>query len=393
MLTRDILYSVFNAISVPALIIEKRNSQYFIIAVNREFVKMTGIGISDLMNRELKECFYRPSDPSTLKVVEELYETLDNVFETKKDSNLANVRYDIRNEFSLNLMPRYWERKNTAILNANNDVEYVLHTVRDITEEVLKEQENFKKEGPDKYKELLEQAESISKFGTWELDLRTQELKWSDGVFRMCGYIPNEFEVTFESGLSVIHPEDQEFAIQMMNNAIQKGVEYNIEKRFVQKDGNIIDVQSRGKVLKNIVGENVKLIGVFQDITEQKKNIQKIQSLIKDATESKHKFQEMIESINDGFVSFSADWDIEFLNDKAAKLLGAESTSDLQNKNLVDLYPEILENSFFKSFKTVMYDRIPMVTRDLYLPTNTMLENRIYPLSNGGVGVLFYESK
>lgn len=117
--------------------------------------------------------------------------------------------------------------------------------------------------------QLLEQAEEISGLGIWELDLNTNELYWSDGVFRICGYEPGAFEVNFQSGLNVIHPDDQPTALQAMKNTLENGIPYKIPKRFVHKDGSIRHIISMGKLIRNESGTPLRLTGVFQDVTDQ----------------------------------------------------------------------------------------------------------------------------
>lgn len=115
---------------------------------------------------------------------------------------------------------------------------------------------------------LLRQTETIAKTGSWELDLKTQELYWSDGVFMILGYEPQSFSVDFDKGIEVIHPEDREQAVQEMNAAIRDGKEYSIQKRFVTANGDIKHILSSGKVMYNAENKPFKLIGVFQDITD-----------------------------------------------------------------------------------------------------------------------------
>ncbi|HET8861077.1 PAS domain-containing protein [Marivirga sp.] len=119
-----------------------------------------------------------------------------------------------------------------------------------------------------KIKLLHEQVESLTKSGTWELDLKKNKLSWSDGVFRMLGYQPQEFEVTFEKGVEVIHPQDRERATALMENVLQNNVEYIIEKKLLTKTGNIIHVRTKANVFKDDQGTPIKLIGVFQDISD-----------------------------------------------------------------------------------------------------------------------------
>lgn len=115
---------------------------------------------------------------------------------------------------------------------------------------------------------LLEHIESLSQIGAWELDLTNQQLHWSDGVFRMLGYAPRSFEVTFENGLSTVHPDDRARALAHMQEVLAKDIPYLIEKRLLAHDGSIRHVRSKATVYRNENGQATQLIGVFQDITD-----------------------------------------------------------------------------------------------------------------------------
>lgn len=115
---------------------------------------------------------------------------------------------------------------------------------------------------------LLEQFEMLTKSGTWELNLDTNCLYWSDGVFRMLGYEPKEFEVNFESGVSVIFQEDREAALAHVEEVLTNNIDYNIKKRLVRKDGKVIWVISKASFVLDPKSGHKKLIGVFQNINE-----------------------------------------------------------------------------------------------------------------------------
>lgn len=115
---------------------------------------------------------------------------------------------------------------------------------------------------------LLEQTESLAKVGYWELDLVNQDISWSDGVFRIVGYEPDEFEVNFKTAVDVIHPDDRDRAMAMMQATITSGADYNIQKRFVTKDGHVKHIRSVAKRIDDDEGRPVKLVGIFHDITD-----------------------------------------------------------------------------------------------------------------------------
>ncbi len=136
-----------------------------------------------------------------------------------------------------------------------------------------------------KIKLLHEQIEDLTKSGNWELDLEGNELWWSAGVYKMLGYMPNEFELTSEKGIQVIHPEDRERAIALKGKVVQEEAVYFIEKRLLTKSGNVIYVRSKANLFKDENGRAIKLIGVFQDISdfvESQKELKQQNSLTQD---------------------------------------------------------------------------------------------------------------
>ncbi|HSF55810.1 MAG TPA: PAS domain-containing protein [Algoriphagus sp.] len=125
---------------------------------------------------------------------------------------------------------------------------------------------------------LLEQFEILTKSGTWELNLDTNKLSWSDGVFRMLGYEPQEFEVNFENGLAVIHPEDREDAVSHMQEVLANQTDYHIKKRLLKKDGKVIWVVSMATLIFDPESEQKTLVGVFQNINEYVQTKEKLKS-------------------------------------------------------------------------------------------------------------------
>ncbi len=115
---------------------------------------------------------------------------------------------------------------------------------------------------------LLKNLEELTSSGTWELNFRDNTLHWSEGVFLMLGYEPNEFEVTFEKGVSVLHPDDRDRALAHMNEVLSQNIEYSIRKRLIKKDGAIIHVVSKANLERDEQGNPVYMIGIFQDVTE-----------------------------------------------------------------------------------------------------------------------------
>ena len=96
--------------------------------------------------------------------------------------------------------------------------------------------------------ERLRFALRAAAMGTWELDLSTRIVSWSDSLQRIHGYDPGAFDQRFESYEHIIHPDDRDRVLTAIRWAIDGGKPYDIEYRVVGGDGRVRWVESKGRV-------------------------------------------------------------------------------------------------------------------------------------------------
>ncbi|TGN05721.1 PAS domain-containing protein [Leptospira bandrabouensis] len=131
--------------------------------------------------------------------------------------------------------------------------------------------------GEDKKQELiLRQMETLGKLGHWEVDFVNQTLHWSEGVFRILEMDPSSMPVDLEKGYLFVHPEDRELATLHMNEVLEKGISYDLECRLVTTTGKVKFVHSRAEVVRNEKNEPMQIVGIFQDVTEQREAYYKL---------------------------------------------------------------------------------------------------------------------
>lgn len=118
-------------------------------------------------------------------------------------------------------------------------------------------------------------AEIIGKFGSWQLNFNKKLYTFSDNLYCLLGYEPQEFEPTLESYLKNIHPDDLELVKSKSANILEKRTLPNYTYRIIKKDGEIRYFQATGISIKNNFGEDV-LVGTTQDVTEQQEYTEKI---------------------------------------------------------------------------------------------------------------------
>jgi len=117
-------------------------------------------------------------------------------------------------------------------------------------------------------REDLKRAQAVAQLGSWRLDVRSNELLWSDETYRIFG-IPSGTSLTYERFLSAVHPEDRASVDQKWNAALQ-GERYDIEHRIVV-EGEIKWIREKAELEFDSGGNLLGGFGTCQDITYVKK--------------------------------------------------------------------------------------------------------------------------
>jgi PAS domain S-box-containing protein len=205
----------------------------------------------------------------------------------------------------------------------------------------------------------LAEAQRIANLGSWEWDVRTGEVRWSDEVFRIYGYEPGEFVPTLERLLEIVHPDDRELLRKRIDAALYEGAPYDFNHRVVLPSGEERKVNRRAEVVRDEEGEPLCMVGTVQDITERQRaeeEIRRLNAELEDRVrrrtaqleatvselrenerrlrESEERYSLVVEGSNDGIF----DWDIRtgklFWNDRLFEMLDlshSEFTSTLED--------------------------------------------------------------
>ena len=120
--------------------------------------------------------------------------------------------------------------------------------------------------------ETYAKAEEIAHIGSWDWNILTGDLRWTDEIYRIFGQQPQAFGATYEAFVETIHPDDRDSVGAAVGATVaDENTPYSIEHRVVRPDGEIRIVHERGKVYRNEAGEPVRMIGTVHDITDSKK--------------------------------------------------------------------------------------------------------------------------
>jgi len=142
----------------------------------------------------------------------------------------------------------------------------VTAAIRDITKRKLAEEKLQASE------RSLAEAQRIAHLGHWEWNIPENKISWPDEVFRIFGFLPQQFEVTYDLFLDTIHPEDHRKVKNAVNKVLADPTEsYQVQHRIIRKDKTERIVEEQGKVKFDNDGKPFQMIGTVNDLTELKK--------------------------------------------------------------------------------------------------------------------------
>jgi two-component system, LuxR family, sensor kinase FixL len=115
----------------------------------------------------------------------------------------------------------------------------------------------------------MELAASAAELGMWMWDIVRNEIWITDKGRALFGLAPSE-KIDFNRFRNMLHPEDRESVLQVLENSLRTGAEYRAEYRAVLPNGQIRWIAGRGHVEFNTDGQPVRMRGASLDITKRK---------------------------------------------------------------------------------------------------------------------------
>ena len=140
----------------------------------------------------------------------------------------------------------------------------------------------------------LAHAQEIARLGSWDLDLSTDAVTWSDQLYRMFGVDPATFHLTRASFVEAIHPEDRDQVRSVVAEALAGGDDFAWTGRRVLPSGELRWIRGLGVIERAPDGTPLRMGGTAQDITDLKTAGEHAS----DATRRLHLLQQMAEVAN-----------------------------------------------------------------------------------------------
>jgi PAS domain S-box-containing protein len=117
----------------------------------------------------------------------------------------------------------------------------------------------------------LAEAQALAHIGSWESDLNTNEVDWSDELCRIFGLKSGEYTPSQDTHYSFIHPDDRQFVKDTIENLLKNHEPVEFNHRLVRKDGEILHIRARTQITLDKNQKPIRLVGTCHDITAYKK--------------------------------------------------------------------------------------------------------------------------
>ncbi len=153
---------------------------------------------------------------------------------------------------------------NLSVTKFGEDDSKVVVSHQNITQRKIAEQKLQTSES------RLKEAQTVAKVGSWEIDLQTLSVIWSEEHHHIFETDPKTFHVTQEAFYDFIHPEDRDIVKTTFENSFESQTLNSIEHRIIATNGGLKHVCERWKIFRDAQGHPVRAVGTCQDITERK---------------------------------------------------------------------------------------------------------------------------
>lgn len=189
---------------------------------------------------------------------------------------------------------------------------------------------------------VLKYAEKTANLGFCEWDYKSKKTKFSDGLYDIFGIYKLELKYDFEYIVeNFVHPKYKTIVFNSIKKALDCGIIEKFEYKIIKKNKEERWIRTEGIYIYDEDGNKIKMISIFQDITEWKKNeieIQKnldfLQTLI-DAIPNPIFYKD-----KNGIYKYSNAAHIEYLGLKKENIIG-QTIDDIIPKGFIDIHNEV----------------------------------------------------
>ena len=206
--------------------------------------------------------------------------------------------------------------------------ERMLGMALDVTERKLAEQALRESEA------ALTEAQRLANVGSWQWDVQTDTVTWSEQLYRIAGIDPSLPAVSYQGHATLYTHESWLRLRSAVEEALRSGAPYELDLEMNHSDGTRKWIIAKGEVRRDGAGNIVKLRGTVDDITVRKR-----------AQEELRKSEERLRLAIQAGKMFTCDWDattnVFTHSPESVQILGEDQASSSTGEQILDsVHPE-----------------------------------------------------
>jgi PAS domain S-box-containing protein len=137
---------------------------------------------------------------------------------------------------------------------------------QDVTERARSEEQLLRQEAQ------LAEAQRIARVGSWQLEIATGDVTWSDELHSILGYASGDTRPSFKAYMSLIANDERRRVYALLETALATANEFEFEHSLTRHDGVEISILVQGVIFRDSANRPVRVLGISQDITERLKS-------------------------------------------------------------------------------------------------------------------------
>lgn len=220
---------------------------------------------------------------------------------------------------------RIWiDTTKVPLLDQQGNIYGVLGVYEDVTQRKQAEERLIKSE------RRLRESQEVARLGSWDLDLVSQKLEWSDETYILFDKIREEFVPSFDVFARMVHPDDLQMMQTNFNNALKSDDSpYHVAVRAINDSGREWVIEAFGAVRRDKDGMPIGIFGTVQDITEQKKTEVELR-------QKEEMMRNLLDSVGEGFIVVDRNYRILSANRAYCNQVGL-APEDVLGKNCYEI--------------------------------------------------------
>ncbi|MBV2228016.1 MAG: response regulator [Sphingobacterium mizutaii] len=316
-----------------------------ILEVNEKGRQVLGYSLEEIPGLNLRDLV-----PNENKSLVQPY--LDRILKNGEDSGMMVLKK--RNGEWI-----YW-LYNNMVEKDQNGKQYVVSSALNLTDRIKLEKDL------EHTKQMLEQTNIVAQVGGWEVDVKKNEIYWSDST-RLIHGVSEDFQPNMENVFSFFDPEERTIIEHRFNRAIETGQSYDFEIQLRKPNSEQIWVRIKGNP-EYIEGRCERVFGIIQDIDQSKRLYLDIE--LKEAM-----LQTFVKHVPAAVAMFDTDLNYLALSQQWIEEFHQGKNSD-GKRNLFELFPNVPESR--KQIYQRALEGIPYKNVDEVVQVEGAAENQHY---------------